>query len=155
MKNLFMAYLFILVFSTISFGKFLILPLEERIQNADLIVIGTLESVSARETYNFNYYQGNLVIEKIIFGNVKTTQGLQLTTKDKLQVKWQNSNMVSCRLMFAENYKKIWFLQMDAEGNIESLTPSSTTSLDDIAEINKLLKKQKRSDKTIDIVRNM
>jgi hypothetical protein len=153
MKKLAAICLFVLMLSTFGYAEFAILKIEGRVKNSDLIVIGKLVNVSETETENHRISKGALVIEKVIYGNFVKSNGQRLKLEDKVEVEWWNSKMIACQFGFAENEKQIWFLTVDSEGKIESLSPSTTASLDEQPEINKHLKKLKRSDKKAKIIK--
>jgi hypothetical protein len=133
MKNLFIAWLIVLTFSGFGYGKFLIYPLEERVKNSDLIVIGTLYSVSKYETSDFEHSEGTIVVEKVISKNIKTTQNAPLESGDKIQVEWRNSKMFACKFNFSENEKGIWLLHIESDGTAEPLSPGSMAGLSELS----------------------
>lgn len=154
MKNLSITFLFVLAFSNLVYGEFAYEPIKDRVKNSDLIIIGTLRNVSEHHTREIDYSKGTLLIENVLFGNIRTTEGLQLKSGDKFQVEWANSNMIACRFGFSENEKEIYFLQIAESGNIESLSPSSSASIEDIAEVKKYLKKKKTSNQSTKIIQS-
>jgi hypothetical protein len=147
MKKIFFAFLCVFVFSTFAFGKFLTLSIEENVKGSNLIVIGSLINVSETETKESKFSKGTLVIDKIVYGNFINSNGQSLKSGYKVQVEWQNSKMIACQFGFSENERQIWFLKVDNEGNINSLSHSTTASLAELAEVKKYLKKQKSQDK--------
>ncbi|MDQ3322281.1 MAG: hypothetical protein M3525_07610 [Acidobacteriota bacterium] len=111
-----------------------------------------MQSVSENKTEEIDYSKGTVLIENILLGNVTTTQGFSVKAGDNIAVKWQNSNTFSCRFGFSENERGIWFLQIDEEGKIKSLSPSSEASMSELAEVKKHLKKRKHSNKAAKII---
>lgn len=154
MKKIFFAFLCVFVFSTFVFGKFLTLTIEERVKENNLIVIGSLISVTETETAETRLSKGTLVIEKVIYGNFTNSTGQSLKSGDKVQVEWQNSKRIACQFGFSENETEIWFLKVDDEGNIGYLSPSTTASLFELSEVKKYLKKQKREDVVVKTVKS-
>ena len=153
MKNLFIVCFVVLMFCNFANAKFLISPLDERVKDSNLIVIGTLQSIVRYKTEEFNHAKGTIAIERIIAGNVETNQGFLLKLSDKIKVEWRNSNMVTCRFDFVENEKGIWFLNVDDSGTIQALSPGSITSLDELSEVKKHLRKKSGKNKRI-IIQN-
>lgn len=153
MKRVFSAFLCTLLLSTFVFGKFLILSVEERVKLNNLIVIGSLRNISETETLKTRFSTGTLVIEEVIYGNFINSTGQKLISGNKVQVGWQNSKSFACQFGFSENEKEIWFLKVDEEGNINSLSPSTTASLAELAEVNKYLKMQERADNAVKTIK--
>ncbi len=147
MKKILIISFFVLISSTFVFGKFLILPIEERVKENNLIVIGKLQDVSETETDMERISKGTLVVEKIIYGRFKNSNGQKLKLGDKVQIEWTNSKIIACKFGFTENKSEIWFLNVNDEGRIESLSPSTTASLDDLTKVKKYLKKLKKENK--------
>lgn len=146
MKKLSIICFILLMSTTFVFGYLDILSIEERVKENNLIFIGKLINVSETETDIHRISKGTLVIEKVIYGDFTSLSGQRLKLGDKVQVEWQNSKMFACQFDFSENEKEIWFLTVDNEGNIQSLSPSTAASLGELKEVKKHLKKQKRPD---------
>ncbi len=108
MKTLFTACFIILSFSFNCFAMWALIPTDELVKESDLIVIGTLQSVSRYTKDNIDYSEGKIVVEKVISGNVKTTEGFSLKMGDKIKFKWQASTLIVYpRLDHSSNeYKK-------------------------------------------------
>jgi hypothetical protein len=133
MKNLFIAWLIVLTFSGFGYGKFLIYPLEERVKNSDLIVIGTLYSVSKYETSDFEHSEGTIVVEKVISKNIKTTQTLRSNRGIKFRSNGETQRCFACKFNFSENEKGIWLLHIESDGTAEPLSPGSMAGLSELS----------------------
>lgn len=153
MKKLTVACFVVLMLSTFGYAEFAILKIEGRVKNSNLIVVGKLVDVSKKETENSKVSKGILLIDKTIYGNFIFSNGQKLKSGDEIKVEWQNSKMIACQFGFAENTEEIWFLKVDNEGNIESLSPSTTATLDELPEVKEHIKKQKRSNETVKTIR--
>lgn len=145
MKNKLFVCLIILIFSTFVYGEFAILQIKERVKQSNLIVVGTLQDVSETETDKLRISKGTLVIEKVILGSFKNSQGQILKLGEKVQVEWTNSKMFACQFGFSENEKEIWFLNVDEGGNIQPLSPSTSASLSDLTEVKENLRKKDKN----------
>jgi hypothetical protein len=148
MKKIIISFFCILVLSTIVFGEFAYFPIEKRVKDNNLIVIGSLESVQETETEEFEISNATLVIEKVLFGKFTGSNGQKLDSGDKLQVEWRNSKMFACKFGFAANEKKIWFLNVNDSGEIEYLFNNSSSDFNELTKVKKHLK-QKVDSKSI------
>lgn len=145
MKKIYFAFFIILAFSAFASAAFLILPLEERVKKSNLIVIGTLQDVSETETNELRISKGTLIIKKIIFGKFQNSNVQSLKLGEKVQVEWVNSMMFACKFGFPENKEEVWFLRVNDKGEIESLSPDTTASLSELAEVKKYLRKKDKN----------
>ena len=145
MKKIYFALFIISAFTTFASAAFLFLPIEERVRESNLIVIGTLHDVSKSETDDFRISKGTLVIEQIIFGKFQNSNGQSLKPGEKVRVEWANSKTFACQFGFPENKKEIWFLTVDDKGEIKSLSPSTTAALSELAEVKKHLRKKEKN----------
>ena len=127
MKKSIFTCLVVLVFSTVAFGDFAILTVEELVKKNNLIVTARLKDVIKTENDEFKISNGILVIEKVNYGNFLTFNNQKLKAGDKVPVEWRNSKMMSCRFEFTENENQIWYLNVDEEGKIELLTNNSSS----------------------------
>jgi hypothetical protein len=147
MKKIVISCFVVLVFSTIVFGSFVHFPVEKRVNDNNLIVIGSLKNIKKTETNEFEISKATLVIENLIYGKFIGSNEQQLKMSDELQVEWRNSKTFSCKFGFATNDKEIWFLNVDKGGKIEFLGPNTSSSMSDLKEVEKHLRK-KGVDKT-------
>lgn len=146
MKNLLIAYFIILAFSSSSFATWAIIPTEDVVKETDLIVIGTLESVSEYTKDNIDYSEGTILIERVFAGNVKTIDGASLKRGNKIKLKWQNSSFIACPRVehkYHENKKGIWLLQLEDDGRVSSNYPWRFKDLTEMSEVETALRKAK------------
>ncbi len=154
MKKLSVTCFIILAVSYTSFAKWALVPLDELVKESDLIVIGTLQSVSEFSKENTDHGEGRILIEKVLAGNVKTVDGFSLKAGDEIQLKWQNLSMIVCPRVghkSSENKKEIWLLTVDPDKTVRADYPGRSRSLDEFAEVKRYLRKS--SSKTAKIVR--
>jgi hypothetical protein len=147
MKKIVISFFVVTVLSTIVFGALAYFPIEKRVKDSNFIVIGSLKDVEEKETDEFQISKATLVIENVIYGNFISSNEQKLKISDELQVEWRNSKMFACKFGFFANEKEIWFLNVDKNGKIESLGSNTSSSLDDLKEVEKHLRK-KGIDKT-------
>ena len=146
MKTLFPACFIILSFSFNCFAMWALISTDELVKESDLIVIGTLQSVSKYTKDNVDYSEGKIVVEKVISGYVKTTEGFPPKLGDKIKFKWQASTLIVCpRLDHSgnENEKGIWLLEVESDGTVSADYPRRFNSLNEMSEIKKILRKIK------------
>ena len=85
-------------------------PLEELVQESDLIVVGTLRDVSEHTADGMDYGEGRIVVRAVIWGRV--------SPGDSLLLKWQNSSTIACPRVehkYNANEEGIWLLTRDGE----------------------------------------
>jgi hypothetical protein len=119
---------------------------DELVKESDLIVVGTLQSVSRYTKDNVDYSEGKIVVEKVISGYVKTIEGFPPKLGDKIKFKWQASTLIVCpRLDHSgnENEKGIWLLEVESDGTVSADYPRRFNSLNEMSEIKKILRKTK------------
>lgn len=143
MKRVLAIFLLVSLLSTVAFSEFAIMKIEERVKSHNLIVIGKLSNISETDTKVDTTSSGTLIVEKLVYGNFRKTNRQTLKIGDTIQVQWTNSKMIACKFGFPENESEIWFLNVDNEGKVEPLSPSSTATLNEMAEIKKYIKKKK------------
>ena len=146
MKNLFVAGFVVLAFSYNCFAKWGFVSLDELTKDSDLIVVGTLQSVSEYTENGIDYGKGNIVVEKVIFGNVKNADGFSLKPGDNLRLEWRNKSFIACPRIehkYSENKKEIWLLTVEPDATVRANYPGRSRSLDELREIEKLLRNTK------------
>jgi hypothetical protein len=150
MKKTFSIVFVILTYSFTSFAQsFEHIPLKQLIEESDMVVSGTLNSVSRYSKDNIDYSQGEIVIEEVILGNVKTIEGASLKMGDKIQLTWQNpSTKVNGRIELggSENNEVIWILKVTDDGTVTSnyfWCYWATSQLNKIKNTSKKVKKQR------------
>ena len=90
-----------------SSAEWVMLPLEELVCDSDLIVVGTLSSVSEYSKNGMDYAQGTITVDETIWGAVPPGETLTL--------KWDNPSNLKCpRVGHRHN--------SDKKGNLASYT---------------------------------
>lgn len=128
MKNkyleIFVVALVILTNSFTSYAQsFEHIGFKQLMEKSDLVVKGTLSSVSRYSKNSIDYSQGEIYIDEFIWGNVKTIEGLTLKHGDKLKLTWQNpSTKIDGRIELggSENNEVIWILTVKDDGSVTS-----------------------------------
>jgi hypothetical protein len=139
MKNTIIAGFFVLAFSFNAFAKLYIAPLDELITESDLIIVGTLTSISEKKIDFATHGKGKIVVEKIIAGDAETANGFLIKSGDSLQLNYiENFACVMGSHKRIEGKKGIFLLTFDDKGEIQY---ANFRSLADLAEIKNLLKK--------------
>lgn len=145
MKKLFFVCFVILLFSGNSFGSWAMIPTSDVVKRSDLILIGTLQSVSQYTKNEIDYSEGILLIEQVVAGDVKTTDGFPLRSGDKIKLKWQNSSFVICPRVEHkghENAKGFWIIEVTEDGAVSSDYPWRFKPLGEADEVGKALRKE-------------
>ena len=139
MKSLFVNCCIILAFSCNAFAELTFVPLDEAVKKSDLIVIGTLQGISEKSETGTIYGKGEIFVEQLIEGNIKTAKGFKLKSGDRLQLNYiENFACVYGSHRRIENEKGIFLLTLNDNQEVQS---KDFRSLDDLTEIRKLLKK--------------
>ncbi|HQU85955.1 MAG TPA: hypothetical protein PKY59_22705 [Pyrinomonadaceae bacterium] len=139
MRKFIICGLLLLFFGTPTFAKLTPISLNELISNSNLIVIGTLKNISEEKKEGDVTGKGDIFIEQIVGGNVKTINGNALKTGDILELKYfEGFACVYGSHKRVENEKGIFLLTLNSDGEIFR---DSFRSLKDLPEIEKLLKK--------------
>jgi hypothetical protein len=146
MKKLFIAYFFILAFCYNSFATLSVIPLDELVKDSDLIVVGTLKSVSEYSYGGEKNGKGRIIVEQVIAGSVKTNEGLPLKSGDKLKLVWREDfACIYGTHKRTENQIGVWFLKVEKDGTVISGHPSRFKSPEELSEIIDALKKERGS----------
>ena len=137
MKNLTIAFFIICAFSFNAFAKLAFIPLDELIKGSDLIVVGTLTGISEHSQDGIIRGAGEIVIEKVVAGNVKTTEGFPLKSGDRLQLNYvEGFACVYGSHKRIENEKGIFLLTINEQKEIQY---ENFRSLDSLSEIKRFL----------------
>lgn len=135
----------LMAFSSVSFAKLMYVPLDEAIRSSDLIVVGTLKDISENNQGLGTSGRGEIVVEELIAGNVKTAAGSALENGDRLTLNYvENFACVMGSHRRIENEKGVFLLTLKDDGEILS---QDFRSLGDLKEIKKLLRKNVKSDR--------
>ncbi|MGI9055798.1 MAG: hypothetical protein ACR2F2_08360 [Pyrinomonadaceae bacterium] len=151
MKNLSIVLFIILVFASSAFAMLVFVPLDEAIRDSDLIIIGTLTDIAERHKEGSTIGEGKIVVKQFIAGNVKTENGILLKSADKLQLNYAET--FACVMgshKGIENEKGVFLIKLDDAGEIQY---KDFRSIEDLAEIKKLLKKGIRPSKLAKIIK--
>ena len=151
MKNLLIIWFVVLLFVSNSFAKLDFVSLDEAIKNSDLIVVGTLKDITENFGDGVNTGNGNLIIENVIAGNVKTENENLLKTGDQLQLHYIES--FSCVMgshKRIENEMGIFLLKLNDVGEIQY---EDFRSLNNLPEINELLNKEIKPNDIVQTIR--
>ena len=110
------------------------LPLEELVCDSDLIVVGTLSSVSEYSENGMDYGQGMITVDETIWGAV--------TPGETLTMKWDNPSNLGCpRVGHGHNSDKkgIWLLTLSSDCEVRANHPGRFVELDHKEEVAKIL----------------
>ncbi|MGC3960637.1 MAG: hypothetical protein QM813_22700 [Verrucomicrobiota bacterium] len=113
--------------------------LKELLKETDLIVVARLTNVSEVTTNRVDYGSGTLTVTEVIRGSAKTG--------DKLRLEWSNSSGIVCPRVEHRGHKDqtlIWLLQASTNKVVTADYPGRVLELKQRAELNKLLKKEKK-----------
>ena len=111
-------------------------PLENLVQDSDIIVIGTLERLSQYTHNGMDYAQGRIVIDEVVWGSANPG--------DLLTLKWQNKSGLVCpRVEHGHNEGKqgIWLLTVDPGGGVRANYPGRFVGLDQRSSVVRCLTK--------------
>lgn len=151
MKDLTIVFFIICTFSFNAFAKLAFIPLDELIKASDLIVIGTLTGISERSEDRVIHGTGEIVIEKVIAGDVTTTKGFSLASGDRLQLNYiEGFACVYGSHRRIENEKGIFLLTINDKQEIQY---EHFRSLDGLFEIKRFLRKGIEPDKTAEKIK--
>lgn len=143
MKHTFSIIVAIAWFSVPSFAMWMLVPLEELVQQSDLIVVGTLYGVSRHTQNGIDYEQGTILIDEVIWGSANAG--------DSLTLKWQNESELICpRVEHRPNQgiTGIWLLTGGADGVVRANYPGRFVELSERTMVERFLAKNKVSLRT-------
>lgn len=139
MKNLTIAFFIVCAFASNAFAKLVFIPLDELIKDNDLVIVGTLTEISQSSTDGVIRGTGEIVIEKVVAGNVKTTEGIALKSGDRLQLNYKEGfACVYGSHKRIENEKGVFLLTVNEQ---EEIQDENFLPLNRLLEIKKLLRK--------------
>jgi|GEM_PF-3162485 len=134
MKRFSLVLVLLLSMPSISSAEWVMLPLEELVCDSDLIVVGTLSSVSEYSKNGMDYAQGTITVDETIWGSV--------TPGETLTLKWDNpSNLMCPRVGHRHNSDKkgIWLLTRPSDHEVRANHPSRFVELGQKEEVAKIL----------------
>src|SRR5262245_24858239 len=109
-----------------SFAMWAAVPVDELIQDSDLIIVGTLSGVSEYTSDDVDYGEGTILVEDVIWGDVSLGESLAL--------RWKNGSFVACPRIehkHAENKRAIWILTTGPGGEVRADYPGRFVELSD------------------------
>lgn len=121
-----------------SSSSWLLIPLDETVQNSDLIVVGALNAVFEHSNKGIDYGEGTITIEEVIWG--------QATSGEPLLLKWQNASQIVCPRIehrYKENKIGIWLLTIEEDGTVRANHPARFVELSQKADVNRFLHEKK------------
>ena len=131
----------ILLFSNLIFGKWALIPLDELVENGDLIVVGTLHSALENSEYEGTGY---IRVDDILTKGTRTSDVRLLTLGANLKITWLDNWACAEGMHLGwEGKPGIWLLKIKDDGNVVAGYPGRFRQLDDLGEIKKLLTKKK------------
>jgi hypothetical protein len=109
------------------------------INQSDIVVIGTLDSVKEWSSKGIDHGQGDITVAEILWGESKADA--------KLRLVWQNSSRLACpRVEHRGDAKQkgIWLLTRGEKGQVRADYPGRFVPLEQKAEIMRLLAARKK-----------
>lgn len=140
MKRVITSILLLFSLSASTWAKWALIPLEELVADSDLIVIGTLHS-EYEDSEGLG--RGYILVERIITKGVKTLDNTPLRHGDNLKIEWaDNWACASGMHLRRVGQKGIWLLKVEGDGTVRAGYPGRFLPLEDLGEIERLLKKK-------------
>jgi len=118
----------------------MMVPLNELVQDSDLIIVGTLEGVSQYSKDGVDYAQGTIRVNEVIWGSANVG--------DLLALKWQNASNIICpRVEHRHNQSKmgLWLLTVESGGDVRADYPGRFVELGERSKVERFLMKNKVS----------
>src|SRR5262249_6802017 len=117
-----------------AWAMWALIPLDQLVQDSDLIVVGTLGDVTEYSSAGTDYGQGTIVVDDVIWGDVQPN--------DLLTLKWQNPTTLACpRVEHSgeQGQKAIWLLTKGNLGEVRANYPGRFVRLADRAKVERIL----------------
>lgn len=122
-------------------AKWLFIPTEQLVREADLIVVGTLHTAYEDSE---GIGSGYINVVEIIGGVPKTLEGRYLRIGDDLTIDWADNWACAAGMhLRRQGYKGVWLLDVEKNGTVSAAYPGKFASLEQLHEIQKLLLKSK------------
>lgn len=121
-----------------SSSMWLLIPLDEAVQDSDLIIVGALSAVFEHSNEGIDYGEGTINIEEVIWG--------QATPGYLVILKWQNASEIICsgiQHRYNENKIGIWLLTIEGDGTVRANNPARFVELSQKANVNRFLREKK------------
>lgn len=119
---------------TPSFAMWAFIPLDELVQDCDLIVVGTLEGVSQYSHNGMDYGQGTILIDEVVWGAASAGESVTL--------KWQNRSEIACPRVehrYNQGKKAIWLLTVEDGGVVRANYPGRFVDLGNRRKVERIL----------------
>src|SRR5688500_18658677 len=139
-KLTFSLALFALLTTTV-FGMWALIPLDELVEESDLIVTGTLHSATEDSQ---GLGRGYIRVENIVAGNAVSLDKRPLAIGDNLKIEWADDWACAMGMhMGRRNQIGVWLLDVEKDGSVSAAYPGKFESMYQFAEIRRLLRKSK------------
>jgi hypothetical protein len=93
-----------------SFASWALLPLDELVQDCDIIVVGTLTDVTEHSLNGTDFGQGTILIDEVVWGAASAEESLVL--------KWQTNRESSVRVSTDKPGRKAIWLPTVEDGGV-------------------------------------
>ena len=113
------------------------IPLQELVQDSDLILVGTLSGVSEFSTGGIDYGEGLITVDEVMWGNSRPG--------DTLTLKWQNPTGLVCpRIDHRQNQdvRAVWLLTTGNANEVRANYPGRFVKLADKYKVERILRKK-------------
>ena len=136
MKKALITFSLIVIACSVALAEWASVPLEELVQDSDLIVVGTLHSVYKYSWWGTDYGRGTIQVEQVLWGNTQPSAQLRLT--------WDNDSSVVCpRVEHEGSGRGIWLLTLGKNGEVRADYPGRFVDLKERARVEKALAEKK------------
>lgn len=120
-----------------SWATWAMIPLDELVAGADLIVVGTLYSADEDSE---GIGKGYIRVEEIISGKAMTIENRPLRVGDSLKIRWaDNWACASGMHMGRQGRKGVWLLDVEKDGTVGASYPGKFDDVERLSEIRRLL----------------
>ena len=123
---------------TPSLAMWALLPLDELVQDCDLIVVGTLDGASETSQNGMDYGQGTILIDEVLWGAASAGESVTL--------RWQNESGLICPRVehrYDQAKKAIWLLTVEDGGVVRADYPGRFVDLSDRRKVERILTRKK------------
>ncbi|MDH3494060.1 MAG: hypothetical protein OEM82_10950 [Acidobacteriota bacterium] len=120
-------------------AKFNFPTIEEAVESADLVVIGTLRFNSTRVLETQIEHQGVIEVEAWLFGSLSDEKRRTSSIRNEVAVSWFDSTIFACRYEPPKNKKGIWLIRYAEEPMVLALYPGSFFELGNRGKVEQLI----------------
>lgn len=129
------------VLSSQAFSMWAMIELDELVADTDLIIVGTLHSAVENSEYEG---KGYILVDRLVTRTAQTVGGRPLRQGDNLKIKWlDNWACAEGMHMGRVNEEGVWLLKVEKDGTVGAAYPGRFRPVSDLAEVDKLLRRQK------------